>query len=225
VDSEDFEGIRSVVRDFVRTTVVPVENDIDENDEVPTEIREAAKKMGLFGFALPEAYGGLGLSMEEESRVVIELGYTTPALRSMFGTNNGIAGHVLMEGGTPGQKEEWLPKIASGDAVASFALTEADAGSDPSGLTTTAVREGNEWVINGAKRYITNAPLADVFMVCRHGRAAGRRVGGVRPLPQAVRTPDSRFPAHSGSHRRLGDGVPGRAEPGPGLGPRLRRRL
>jgi acyl-CoA dehydrogenase len=164
VDSEDFEGIRSLVRDFVRTTVVPVENDIDERDEVPTGIREAAKKMGLFGFALPEAYGGLGLSMEEESRIVIELGYTTPALRSMFGTNNGIAGHVLMEGGTTGQKEEWLPKIASGDAVASFALTEADAGSDPSGLTTTAVRDGGDWIINGAKRYITNAPLADVFM-------------------------------------------------------------
>jgi acyl-CoA dehydrogenase len=121
MDNEDFEEIRSLVRDFVRTTVVPVENDIDERDEVPTEIREAAKKMGLFGFALPEDYGGLGLSMEEESRIVIELGYTTPALRSMFGTNNGIAGHVLMEGGTPGQKEEWLPKIASGDAVASLA--------------------------------------------------------------------------------------------------------
>jgi len=179
VDSEDFEGIRSVVRDFVRTTVVPVENDIDEHDEVPAEIREAAKKMGLFGFALPEAYGGLGLSMEEESRVVIELGYTTPALRSMFGTNNGIAGHVLMEGGTPGQKEEWLPKIASGDVVASFALTEADAGSDPSGLTTTAVPDGNEWVINGAKRYITNAPLADVFMVFARTDPAAKASRGI----------------------------------------------
>jgi acyl-CoA dehydrogenase len=121
--------------------------------------------MGLFGFAIPEAYGGLGLSMEEESRIVIELGYTTPALRSMFGTNNGIAGHVLMEGGTEDQKEEWLPKIASGEVVASFALSEADAGSDPSAMTTTGRRDGDQWVLNGAKRYITNAPVADVFMV------------------------------------------------------------
>ncbi len=165
MDTEVFEQIRSVVRDFVRNSVVPAENDIDENDVIPSEIRDAAKQMGLFGFAIPEAYGGLGLSMEEESRIVIELGYTTPALRSMFGTNNGIAGHVLMEGGTDGQKKEWLPKIASGEAVASFALSEAEAGSDPSGLTTTGRREGDQWVLNGAKRYITNAPVADVFMV------------------------------------------------------------
>lgn len=165
MDTEAFEQIRSVVRDFVRNSVIPVENDIDENDVIPSEIRDVAKQMGLFGFAIPEAYGGLGLSMEEESRIVIELGYTTPALRSMFGTNNGIAGHVLMEGGTDGQKKEWLPKIASGEAVASFALSEAEAGSDPSGLTTTGRREGDQWVLNGAKRYITNAPVADVFMV------------------------------------------------------------
>ncbi|MGA2037167.1 MAG: acyl-CoA dehydrogenase family protein [Acidimicrobiales bacterium] len=165
MDSEAFEQIRSVVRDFVRNSVVPAENDIDENDVIPSGIRDAAKRMGLFGFAIPEAYGGLGLSMEEESRIVIELGYTTPALRSMFGTNNGIAGHVLMEGGTEDQKEEWLPKIASGEVVASFALSEADAGSDPSAMTTTGRRDGDQWVLNGAKRYITNAPVADVFMV------------------------------------------------------------
>ncbi len=121
--------------------------------------------MGLFGFAIPEHYGGLGLSMEEECQLVFELGYTVPALRSMFGTNNGIAGHVLMEGGTEEQKQEWLPRLASGELTASFALTETEAGSDPSGLTTNAHRDGDEWVINGAKRYITNAPIADVFMV------------------------------------------------------------
>jgi acyl-CoA dehydrogenase len=165
VDSEAFEEIRSLVRGFIRTTVLPAEMQIEEKDEIPPEIRQAAKNMGLFGFALPQAYGGLGLSMEEESRIVVELGYTTPALRSMFGTNNGIAGHVLMEGGTDAQKEEWLPPIASGEAVASFALTEAEAGSDPSGMTTRAIRDGDGWVLNGAKRYITNAPLADVFMV------------------------------------------------------------
>ncbi len=179
MDSEAFEEIRSLVRGFIRTTVLPAEMDIEEKDEIPPEIRQAAKNMGLFGFALPQAYGGLGLSMEEESRIVVELGYTTPALRSMFGTNNGIAGHVLMEGGTDAQKEEWLPPIASGEAVASFALTEAEAGSDPSGMTTRAIRDGDGWVLNGAKRYITNAPLADVFMVFARTDPAAKATRGI----------------------------------------------
>ena len=121
--------------------------------------------MGLFGFALPEEHGGLGLDMEQESRLVMELGYTTPSLRSMFGTNNGIAGHVLMLGGTDEQQAEWLPRIASGEVVASFALTEPEAGSDPADLTTAARRDGDGWVLDGTKRYITNAPLADLFLV------------------------------------------------------------
>ena len=179
MDSEEFEEIKSLVRGFIRTTVLPAEIDIDEKDEIPPEIREAAKNMGLFGFALPQAYGGLGLSMEEESRIVFELGYTTPALRSMFGTNNGIAGHVLMEGGTDAQKEEWLPRIASGEAVASFALTEAEAGSDPSGMTTRGIPDGDGWILNGAKRYITNAPLADVFMVFARTDPAAKATRGI----------------------------------------------
>ncbi len=165
METAELEGILSTVRDFVRKEVVPREAEIDANDEMPESIRAKAKDMGLFGFTIPEAYGGLGLSTYEEARLVFELGYTTPALRSMFGTNNGIAGHVLLEGATEEQKLEWLPKVASGEVVASFALTEPDAGSDPGGLTTNAVREGNGWVINGTKRYITNAPVADVFMV------------------------------------------------------------
>jgi acyl-CoA dehydrogenase len=83
----------------------------------------------------------------------------------MFGTNNGIAGHVLLEGGTEEQRRRFLPRLASGEWVASFGLTEAEAGSDPGALATVAVRDGGEWVINGSKRYITNAPLADVFMI------------------------------------------------------------
>ena len=182
MDSEEFEEIKSLVRGFIRTTVLPAEIDIEEKDEIPPEIREAAKNMGLFGFALPQAYGGLGLSMEEESRIVFELGYTTPALRSMFGTNNGIAGHVLMEGGTDAQKEEWLPRIASGEAVASFALTEAEAGSDPSGMTTRGIPDGDGWILNGAKRYITNAPLADVFMVFARTDPAAKATRGISTL-------------------------------------------
>jgi acyl-CoA dehydrogenase len=165
VDESDLQIVLTTVREFVREQVVPLEAAIDEADQVPDGIRDSAKRMGLYGFAIPAEYGGLGLSMAEETRLVIELGYTTPALRSLFGTNNGIAGHVLLEGGTEVQKKEWLPRIASGEVTASFALTEAEAGSDPSGLTTTAVRDGDSWILDGAKRYITNAPVADVFMV------------------------------------------------------------
>jgi acyl-CoA dehydrogenase len=165
VEAADLDEILASVRAFVRERVVPVEQQIEDDDCVPEPIRQAAKDMGLFGFAIPEAYGGLGLSMLEEARLVMELGYTTPALRSMFGTNNGIAGHVLMLGGTEGQKEEWLPLIASGEVVAAFGLTEPEAGSDPADLKTRAGRDGADWVINGTKRYITNAPVAGLFLV------------------------------------------------------------
>jgi len=165
METADFAAVLAEVRRFVRERVMPLEAQIDEQDEMPGEIRDAAKKMGLYGFALPQEYGGLGLSMHEEVQLMFELGYTTPSLRSMFGTNNGIAGHVLLVGGTEEQKAAWLPRLASGDVTASFALTEPEAGSDPSSLTTHARRDGEDWVINGAKRFITNAPIADVFMV------------------------------------------------------------
>jgi len=165
VQESDFTEVLTSVRRFVRERVVPLEQEIEETDAMPAALRAEAAEMGLFGFAIPELYGGLGLSMSEEARLVYELGYTTPSFRSMFGTNNGIAGHVLLEGATEEQKKAWLPKVASGEWTASFALTEQGAGSDPAGLATTAVRDGDEWVINGSKRFITNAPLADVFMV------------------------------------------------------------
>jgi acyl-CoA dehydrogenase len=174
VQEQELTEVLRAVRDFVRTEVVPREAEIDAQDEIPESIRAQARNMGLFGFTIPEEFGGLGLTVTEESRLVFELGYTTPALRSMFGTNNGIAGHVLLEGGTEDQKRAWLPRIASGEVVASFALTEPEAGSNPAELRTTAKRDGDEWVINGSKRYITNAPLADVFMVFARTQDTGR---------------------------------------------------
>ena len=165
MESSELEEILAGVRRFVREVVVPLEPQIDDADEFPTEVISQAKSMGLYGFAIPEEYGGLGLSAYEEMRLVMELGWTTPSFRSLFGTNNGIAGHTLLEGGTPEQKKSWLPKLASGEWVASFGLTEPDAGSDPRSLATRADRQGDDWVINGAKRYITNAPMADVIMV------------------------------------------------------------
>ena len=165
MDAAVFAEVLAETRRFVRQRVVPAEAQIEEKDEIPEDIRQAARQLGLYGFALPEQYGGLGLSMVEEVQLAIELGYTTPALRSLFGTNNGIAGHVLLLGGTAEQQQHWLPRLASGEVTASFALTEPEAGSDPSTLTTRATRAGADWVLDGLKRYITNAPVADLFMV------------------------------------------------------------
>jgi acyl-CoA dehydrogenase len=165
VTQAEFDELLKLLRDFIRREVMPAEADIDEHDEIPPRLIAQAKEMGLYGYALPGQYGGLGLSVEQQVRVTIELGYTSPAFRSLFGTNNGIAGQVLVLAGTEQQRERWLPGLASGEVVASFALTEPDAGSDPSRLTTGARDEDGDWVIDGLKRYITNAPMADVFMV------------------------------------------------------------
>lgn len=164
MDNEDFDEVLKAVRQFIREVVVPAEEQIEADDKVPDSIREQAKEMGLFGFAIPEEYGGLGLDMMQEVLLNMELGWGTPAFRSMFGTNNGIAGQVLVKAGTDEQKQEWLPKLAAG-TTASFALTEPEAGSDPSSLKTKAVKDGDEYVINGGKCFITNAAMADVLMV------------------------------------------------------------
>jgi acyl-CoA dehydrogenase len=165
VTAVEFDELVGLLREFIRQEVMPAEAGIDETDEIPARLIAQAKEMGLYGYALPAEYGGLGLSVEQQVRLAIELGYTSPAFRSLFGTNNGIAGQVLVSAGTDQQRKQWLPRLASGEVVASFALTEPDAGSDPSRLATIASREEDGWVIDGLKRYITNAPAADVFMV------------------------------------------------------------
>ena len=165
VSTTEFDELIEVLRDFVRREVMPAEAGIDESDEIPGRLIAQAKEMGLYGYALPAEFGGLGLSVRQQVLVTMELGYTSPAFRSLFGTNNGIAGQVLVLAGTEEQRKQWLPRLASGEVVASFALTEPDAGSDPSRLVTSAVADGDGWVIDGLKRYITNAPAADIFMV------------------------------------------------------------
>ncbi len=165
VTAAEFDELIALLREFIRHEVMPAEAGIDESDEIPPRLIAQAKEMGLYGYALPPEYGGLGLSVAQQVRVAIELGYTSPAFRSLFGTNNGIAGQVLVSAGTDEQRKLWLPRLASGEVVASFALTEPDAGSDPSRLATTAQGDDDGWVIDGLKRYITNAPAADVFMV------------------------------------------------------------
>jgi acyl-CoA dehydrogenase len=179
VGDEDFQEVLAQTRHFVRSAVVPREQEIVADDQVPADLREQAKKMGLFGYAIPQEWGGLGLNLAQDVELAMEFGYTTLALRSMFGTNNGIAGQVLVGFGTDEQKARWLEGIASGDVVASFALTEPGAGSNPSGLRTKAVRDGDGWVITGQKQYITNAPVADLFIAFARTRPADADGAGI----------------------------------------------
>ena len=172
VSDSDFADILAATREFVRTVVVPREVEIMTGDEVPADIRAQVRDMGLFGYAIPQEWGGLGLNLAQDVELAMELGYTTLSLRSMFGTNNGIAGQVLVGFGTDEQKTRWLADIASGAVVASFALTEPGAGSNPAGLRTRAVRDGDGWVITGRKQYITNAPTANLFVVFARARPA-----------------------------------------------------
>ena len=178
VSDEDFRKILAQTRLFVRSAVVPREQEILADDRVPDDLREQAAKMGLFGYAIPQEFGGLGLNLAQDVEMAMELGYTSLALRSMFGTNNGIAGQVLVGFGTDEQKAQWLERLATGD-VASFALTEPGAGSNPSGLRTKAIRDGDNWIINGDKRFITNAPIADLFIVFARTRPADDNGSGI----------------------------------------------
>lgn len=163
LDAETREQLISSVRRFVDERLRPIEEQVSETDTVPAEIVDEMKELGLFGLSVPVEFGGLGLTMEEECLLMFEMGRTSPAFRSVFGTNVGIGSQGIVMHGRQDQKEEWLPKIASGEVVISFALTEPEAGSDAASLKTTAIRDGDHYIVNGTKRYITNADKADAF--------------------------------------------------------------
>lgn len=164
VAEDDFSEILVQLKHFIRDEVMPYEKQIAADNKIPESLRAKARDMGLFGYAISQEWGGIGLNTVQEAQLTMELGYTSLAFRSMFGTNNGIAGQVIAGFGTQGQKERWLPGIASGEVVASFALTEPGAGSNPSSIKTQAVKTESGWEINGSKRFITNAPDADIFI-------------------------------------------------------------
>ncbi|MGL4313319.1 MAG: acyl-CoA dehydrogenase family protein [Sphingomonas sp.] len=176
LDPETFEALIDTVRRFVTERLRPLEAQIEADDAIPPAIVREMRDLGLFGLSISPDYGGLGLTMAEECRVAIELGRTTPAFRSTFGTNVGIGSQGLVMAGSDAQKAQWLPRIASGEVVTSFALTEPDVGSDSGSVKTRAVRDGNVYRLSGTKRYITNADKADLFTVmARTGEEAGGR--------------------------------------------------
>jgi acyl-CoA dehydrogenase len=181
-DQETLNLLKDSIARFVREVLIPHEDVVAETDAIPAAIVAQMRELGLFGLCIPEAYGGLALTMEEEVLVAMELAYASPAFRSLVGTNNGIGAQGIVIDGTPEQKAAWLPRLAAGEIIGSFALTEPDSGSDAASLRTTAVRDGDEYVINGVKRFITNAPEAGVFTVMARTDAARRDAGAISAI-------------------------------------------
>ena len=176
LDPETFDALIDTVRRFVAERLRPLEGAVEEADAIPADVVQEMRDLGLFGLSIAEEYGGLGLTMLEEAKVAIELGRTTPAFRSTFGTNVGIGSQGLVMAGNAEQKAAWLPKIASGEIITSFALTEPDVGSDSGAVKTRAVFDGQSYRLSGTKRYITNADKADLFTVmARTGEDPGAR--------------------------------------------------
>ncbi|OLF38222.1 MULTISPECIES: acyl-CoA dehydrogenase family protein [unclassified Psychrobacter] len=178
-DKEVLDHIVQTVRQFVNNQLIPKEDWVAENDRLPEDIISQMRELGLFGLTIPEAYGGLGLTMEEEVIVAFEMGRTSPAFRSLIGTNNGIGSSGLVIDGTEEQKQKYLPRLASGEIIGSFCLTEPESGSDAASLRTTAIRDGDTYVLNGTKRYITNAPEAGIFTVMARTDPQNKRAGGI----------------------------------------------
>ena len=178
-DAESFGLLLDTIERFVRDRLIPREQEVVDTDAIPPDILADMRRMGLFGLTIPEQYGGLGLTMEEEVLVAMTMCRASPAFRSILGTNNGIGSLGIVFDGTEAQKAKYLPRLASGELIGSFALTEPGSGSDAASLTTSARREGDYYVLNGAKRYITNAPQAGIFTVMARTDPDSKDAGGV----------------------------------------------
>lgn len=178
-DESTLNVMLETITKFVKERLIPLEEQCSENDEIPREIVDEMRELGLFGLSIPEEYDGLGLTLEEEINVVFELCKASPIFRSVIGTNVGIGALGIVIDGTEEQKRHYLPRLATGELIASFALTEPDAGSDAASLRTMAVRDGDHYVINGTKRFITNAPEAGVFTVFARTNPEVKGAGGV----------------------------------------------
>lgn len=178
-DQETLNQLVDMIRQFVDGVLIPHENEVAETDQIPQKIIEQMRTLGLFGLTIPEQYDGLGLTMEEEVTIAFELGRTSPAFRSLIGTNNGIGSSGLIIDGTDTQKSFFLPRLARGELISSFCLTEPDAGSDAASLKTTAIKDGDFYILNGTKRFITNAPHAGVFTVMARTNPEIKGSGGI----------------------------------------------
>ena len=189
VDDESFEALMEQVTRFVRERLVPLEQRVEDEDAVPQDIVEDMKAMGFFGLSISPEYGGAGLTAEQQARFQMVVSTSSPAFRYIYSSNLGIGSRAIALEGTPAQKSAFLPRLATGELVGCFALTEPGAGSDAGGLTTRATREGGDYVINGSKRFITNATRADLFTVMARTDPASRGAAGVSAFLVDRRTP------------------------------------
>ena len=188
-DQQMLDQLLDTIRQFVKNELVPIEHQVDETKEIPEDIIQQMRELGLFGLTIPEEYGGLGITMEEEVYVAMELGHTSPAFRSLIGTNNGIGSSGILIDGTDAQKQKYLPRYANGEIIGSFCLTEPDAGSDAASLKTSAVKDGDYYVLNGTKRFITNAPRASTFTVMARTNPEIKGAGGISAFLVEAGTP------------------------------------
>ncbi len=164
-DRQQLDALLADVRQFVVERWHPEEDRVEALDAVPDELVAELRSRGFFGWSIPEAYGGLGLTTEELVLAAFELSQSSVALRARVGTNTGIGSEALVADGTEAQKQRWLPRMARGEATGCLALTEPEAGSEASNVSTRARRDGDHYVLDGRKCYITNAPIADLFTV------------------------------------------------------------
>ncbi len=193
MDSDTFRLLKETVRRFVDERLVPNEDRLEAEDAVPAEVVQEMRDLGLFGLSIPEDYGGLGLSMTEEAEIVFELGRTAFAYRSVIGTTVGIGSQGIVMDGTEEQKRAWLPRLASGEVISSFALTEPNAGSDAASVQTSATRDGDVYRINGTKRFITNAPRAGMFTVMARSEPGVEGAAGISAFILPADTPGISF--------------------------------
>ncbi len=206
MDENTFEQAIDAIKRFVREVMIPAEARVEDEDRIPPEILDGMRDIGLFGLTIPEEYGGFGMSMTEEVAVLFEIGQAAPAFRSAFATTVGIGSQGIVLDGTPQQRQRYLPRLATGEIIGSFALTEPDAGSDAASIRTTARREGDSYIINGTKRFITNAPEAGVFTVFARTGTTEERADGISAFLVEAKTPGlhigkpDRKMGHRGSH-------------------------
>jgi acyl-CoA dehydrogenase len=179
VQFRNFEDYLTAVRELSQDVLRPNEHRLTREGGIPEDLTEALKEIGLFGISIPEEYGGLGCSMEEQIRLTFEFCQASCVYRSRFSTTIGLTSQAILDFGTSSQKEFYLPKMATGECTGSFALTEPEAGSDAASLKTQAERDGDIWVINGEKRYITNAPQADVFLTMARTNPNDKSANGI----------------------------------------------
>lgn len=201
LDTETLNQLLDTIDKFVTQRLRPLESQVGTEDAIPDEVIQEMRELGLFGLTIPESYGGLGLNMAEEVAVAQVFGHTSPAFRSVFGTNVGIGSQSLVIDGTEEQKQKYLPKMATGEVIGSFCLTEPEAGSDAASVRTTAKKQGDVYIINGTKRYITNAPIANLFSVFARTDSTQE---GSRGVSAFLVEADSKGIALSAPYRKMG---------------------